>query len=190
MPAARLRITLLALLLSVAALESPGTLESADAPPDAVLARFLGVWTTEARIRSYGPPVRETLTSGRAVCRRALEGRYVEFRTSSIDPPGQAELQIMTYDPGGRVYRQWVFDSESYRHEAVGRWNPATATLRWEGNLDGTRFVIDDHWVSRDRLQWTLTRTAADGRLVQSIEGVVVRTITPAGGNRSPATPH
>ena len=187
MPAARSRTSLLALLLSVAALESPGTL--AEASPDAVLARFLGTWTTEARIRSYGPPLREALTSGRAVCRPTLEGRYVEFRTSSVDPPGQAELQIMTYDPGGGVYRQWVFDSDGYRHEAVGRWDPSTATLRWEGSVDGTRFVIDDHWVSRDRLQWRLMRTAGDGRLVQSIEGVVVRTITPAGGNRSPATP-
>ena len=35
----------------------------------------------------------------------------------------------------------------------------------------------------------TLTRTAADGRLLQSIEGVVVRTITPVGDSRSPATP-
>lgn len=177
------------MLLAAVALSSCGTFGATEAPSEAVLDRFLGRWDTEAVIRNYGPPVREVRASGRAVCHHTLEGRYVEFRTSSIEPPGQAELQIMTYDPAGRVYRQWVFDSDGYRHEAVGRWDPATATLRWEGSVDGTRFVIDDHWVSRDRLQWTLTRTAADGRLLQSIEGVVVRTITPAGDSRSPATP-
>jgi hypothetical protein len=190
MRTARWHIKLLALLLPAVALVTPGTLESADSPSDAVLTRFLGVWKTEARIRNYGPPLREVRTSGQAVCRRTLEGRYVEFRTSSIDPPGQAELQVMTYSPEAGLYHQWVFDSDGYRHEATGRWNSATSTLRWEGKVDGATFVIDDHWVSRDRLEWTLTRTAADGRLIQSIEGVVVRTITPAGGSRSPATPH
>jgi hypothetical protein len=164
-----------ALVLLGVVLLSVGTSESRDAPPQAVLARFLGVWKTEAVIRNYGPPVREVRTFGWATCRRTLEDRYFEFRSSSIEPPGVAELQIMTYDPEARLYRQWVFDSDGYRHEAVGRWHPATSTLRWEGEVDGARFVIDDHWVSHDRLEWTLTRTAPDGRLLQRIEGVVSR---------------
>lgn len=157
-----------------AALAFPGGLHAADAPPEAVLSRFLGVWKTEALIRHPGPPVREVRTSGRAVCRRTAEGRY-EFHTWSIDPPGLTELQIMTYEPEAGLYHQRVSDSDGYRHEAVGRWDPLTSTLRWEGNVDGVRFVIDDHWVSPDRLEWTLTRTAADGRLLQTIEGVVAR---------------
>lgn len=171
----RLMPRLLALLLLAVALASCGTFDSREVSPGAILDRFLGRWNTEALIRNDGPPVRELRTFGRAVCRRTLEGRYVEFRTSSIDPPGQAELQIMTYDPDAGVYRQWVFDSDGYRHEAVGRWDPATSTLRWEGQVDGATFVIDDHWVSRDRLEWTLTRTAADGHLLQTIQGVVAR---------------
>lgn len=126
-------------------------------------------------MRSPGPPAREVRALGRAVCRRTLEGRYVEFRTSSIEPAGQAELQIMTYDPEARVYRQWVFDSDGYRHDALGQWDPATSTLRWKGQVDGASIVIDDHWVSRDRLEWTLTRVSADGRLLQTIQGVVSR---------------
>jgi hypothetical protein len=164
-----------ALVLLVIVLAIPGTLEPADTPPEAVLSRFLGVWKTEALIRHHGPPVRELRTSGRAAGRLILEDRYVEFRTSSIDPPGLAELQLMTYDPEARLYRQWVSDSDGYRHEALGRWHPATSTLRWEGQVDGATFVIDDRWISRDRLEWTLTRTSADGRLLQTIEGVVSR---------------
>jgi hypothetical protein len=144
-------------------------------PPERILERFLGSWTTAAVIRNSGPPLREIRATGRAECRRTLADRYVEFRSSSIDPPGVVELQVMTYDAHADLYRQWVFDSEGYRHEAVGRWNAATSTLRWEGRADGVSFVIDDRWVSRDRLEWTLTRTAADGRVVQRIDGVVSR---------------
>ena len=166
----RVALVLLAMVLAV-----PGKLEPADAPPEAVLSRFLGVWKTEALIRRLGPPVRELRTLGRAAGRLILEGRYVEFRTSSIDPPGLAELQVMTYDAEAGLYRQWVSDSDGYRHEALGRWNPATSTLRWEGQVGGATFVIDDRWVSRDRIEWTLTRTSADGRLLQTVEGVVSR---------------
>jgi Protein of unknown function (DUF1579) len=159
--------------LALVALTGCRTFETNDDP--AVLDRFLGRWNTEALIRSHAPTVREVRTVGRAVCRRALEGRYVEFRTTSVDPPGAAELQIMTYDAATGIYRQWVFDSDGYRHELSGRWDPATSTLRWEGDVDGARVVIDDRWVSRGRLEWTLTRTAAGGRLLQTIRGVVSR---------------
>jgi hypothetical protein len=95
----------LTLVLLAVALMSPGTSESRDAPPGAVLDRFLGRWNTEALIRTYGPPVRERQAFGRAVGRRTPEGRSVEFRTSSIDPPGLGELQLMTYDPSAGLYR-------------------------------------------------------------------------------------
>jgi len=160
-------------LVVLVALAGCRTFEANDSP--AVLDRFLGRWNTEALIRSHTPIVREARTVGRAVCRRTLEGRYVEFRTTSVDPPGATELQIMTYDAAAGIYRQWVFDSDGYRHELSGRWDPATSTLRWEGDVDGARVVIDDRWVSRDRLEWTLTRTAADGRLLQTIRGLVSR---------------
>jgi len=145
------------------------------APPDPVLSRFIGTWKTEARIRNFSPSPREVRATGRGEARATLENRYVEFRTSSIDPPGVAELQVMTYDAQAGAYRQWVFDSDGYRHEARGRWNAATSTLRWEGEANGAKLAIDDHWVSPDRLEWTLTRTAPDGRVLQRIEGVVAR---------------
>jgi hypothetical protein len=32
-----------------------------------------------------------------------------------------------------------------------------------------------NRWVAPDRLEWTLTRTSVDGRLLQTIDGVVSR---------------
>jgi hypothetical protein len=141
-----------------------------------VLRLFLGRWRTETRIHNMGPPPRDIQTRGRAVCLQTLEDRYFEFRSTSITPPGEAELQIMTYDADANRYLQWVFDSDGYRHEAVGRWDPTSTTITWEGQAaDGSSFVIRDHWVSRDRLEWALERKAADGRIIQTIEGVVSR---------------
>jgi hypothetical protein len=91
-------------------------------------------------------------------------------------------LQIMTYDPDSRLYRQWVFSSDGYSHAAAGRWDAATSTLEWRGKSGDAEFVILDHWVSKDRLEWTLRRTQADGTLVQTITGTVSRT----GSDRQP----
>jgi len=68
-----------------------------------------------------------------------------------------------------------VFDSDGYRHEAEGRWNPASSTLRWTGKSAESSFVIEDRWISPNRLEWTLVRTDAGGRRLQTIEGTLVR---------------
>jgi hypothetical protein len=144
-------------------------------PPEAleVLARFEGQWETRTTIRHADNP-RDINTRGKGSCRRTLEGRYFEFRTETV-PPGESELQIMTFDAGKNVYRQWVFSSDGYRHEAVGTWNAATSTLRWRGASDGASFVIDDQFVSPDRLDWTLRRVDSAGRELQTIEGTLTR---------------
>ncbi|MFI5394195.1 MAG: DUF1579 family protein [Candidatus Binatia bacterium] len=140
----------------------------------AVLDRFLGDWETETWIRHDSPPAREVHTKGRATCRKTLAGRYVEFRSWTV-PSRAAELQIMTYDASAHRFRQWVFDSDGYRHQADGAWDPATSTLTWAGTINGAAFVIEDHWISTGRLEWTLRRKGADGRSLQMIRGLVTR---------------
>src|SRR3954454_20162627 len=91
-----------------------------------VLKKFSGDWRTQTSIRHTGRPPREFNTVGQAACRQTLDGRYFEFRAETI-PPEQADLQIMTFDVEAGVYRQWVFSSDGYRHEAEGDWNPASS---------------------------------------------------------------
>ena len=157
---------------------APNDLAKIPAEALAVLQKFVGQWQTETHLTRPGAkstkPSRTIATRGRAICEKSLGGRYFEFRAETV-PPGQSDLQIMTFDSEAGVYRQWVFSSDGYRHEATGTWNAATNTLRWTGKSDGTTFVILDHWVSPDRLEWTLTRTDAEGRVVQNIDGVVSR---------------
>jgi hypothetical protein len=147
----------------------------AQSSPDPILARFVGRWRPESTLHNYGPHSREIHTTGEAVAEPTLEGNYVEFRSCSITPAGESELQIMTKHRDSNLYRQWVFDSDGYRHEATGHWDAPTSTLRWQGEADGASFVIDDHWISNDRLEWSLSRTARDGHRLQTIDGIVTR---------------
>jgi len=139
-----------------------------------VLERFLGNWETETQIRHTGPPVRQFNTAGKAVCNTTLGGTFYEFRSESV-PPGESDLQVMTYDKSAQVYRQWVFSSDGYTHTADGTWNAETSTLLWKGKSGEASFVIEDHWLSPDRLEWTLRRTDARGNVLQTISGTGTR---------------
>jgi hypothetical protein len=123
-------------------------------PDDAMAAleRFLGSWRTKTQIQHIGPPSREFNTLGKAVCQATLGGKFFEFRSESV-PPGESDLQVMTYDKAAKVFRQWVFSSDGYTHTADGTWNAETSTLRWTGKSADATFVIEDHWVSADRLE-------------------------------------
>jgi hypothetical protein len=141
----------------------------------APLRRFAGEWTTETTLRRPGPPPTEVATKGKATCRATLGDRYFEFRAETV-PPGDSDLQVMTYDDAARVYRQWVFSSDGYHHEATGAWDAKTSTMTWQGKTDVGGFVIEDHWVAEDQLQWRLTRKDARGKIMQTITGTVRRT--------------
>ncbi len=68
-----------------------------------MLDRFLGAWRTETTVRDGEGKVLAH-TRGMARARRTLDGRFVEFRTTSI-PPGDADLQLMTMDPATGALR-------------------------------------------------------------------------------------
>jgi hypothetical protein len=154
------------------------TLSAADA--QAVLDRFVGTWKTRASIKNANATAtaREIFTQGMAECRRTLADNWWEFRTETV-PPGEADLQVMTFDAPRGVFRQWVFSSDGYFHSAEGTWDAATSTLRWSGTTAKGRFVIDDHWPSADRLEWSLRRTDSQGRELQTIDGTVERSPRP-----------
>lgn len=147
--------------------------QSSPAAASALLERFVGAWRTETVIRdASGAEVARTY--GMAAGMPTLGGRWIEFRSAST-PPGEADLQILTWDAEARLYRQWLFDADGSWQSAVGTFDPARETLTWRGEKDGVPFMIDDRWISSDRLAWTLTRTTPDGRVLATIQGTLVR---------------
>ena len=128
-----------------------------------VLGRFVGQWEVTVLVNG-----RES--RGLAEAAWTMEGTYVEFRSRTI-PPGDSDLQVMTWSDG--KYRQWLFDSSGYRHEAIGVWDTHHKTLVWTA----PDLVIVDRWVSPDRLEWLMERQA------RRLSGVVVRR-SPAPGSK------
>jgi hypothetical protein len=169
-----LRIFLALVVVATAALAARAQSGAGSpAAAGALLERFVGAWRTETMVRDTSGAV-IAHTYGTAAGTPTLGGRWLEFRTAST-PPGAADLQIMTWDADARIYRQWIFDADGYWHTAVGTFEPALALLTWRGEKDGVPFVIEDRWTSPDRLTWTLRRTAPDGRVLESIDGTLVR---------------
>ena len=170
---------LFALVLIQLPAAKPASAQSQDWPRPArqVLERFVGTWKTEVRIHYADPPARDFKASGKAEGREILDGRYVEFRSRTLDGRN-SDLQIMTYDPKSASYRQWVFDADGYHHEATGHWDAASSTLTWKGEKGDALFSITDHWTSANRLEWRLVREV-NGRRVQTVEGVVTRVSKP-----------
>jgi hypothetical protein len=146
---------------------------SSPAAASALLERFVGAWRTETLVRDVSGAV-IAHTYGTAAGTPTLGGRWLEFRTAST-PPGAADMQIMTWDADARAYRQWVFDADGYWHTAAGAFDATVGVLTWRGEKDGVPFVIEDRWISPDRLTWTLRRTAPDGRVLESIDGTLIR---------------
>jgi hypothetical protein len=171
----RAHATLVLLVLALGGSVARGY--AADGPTTAaataILERFVGEWNTETTVRDgSGREIAHTRGSAAAIA--TLGGRWYEFRSAST-PPGEADLQLMTWDPVARVYRQWVFDADGSWHGAKGTFDAASATLTWRGEKDGATLRIVDHWVSPDRLEWSLRRTDAKGRLVRTVSGVLTR---------------
>lgn len=173
-PLSWLRIATALVVVASAALAARAQgVQSTPAAAGALLERFTGAWQTETTVRdASGAAVARTF--GSAAGTPTLGGRWLEFRTAST-PPGAADLQIMTWDADAHVFRQWVFDADGYFHTAVGTFEPALSLLTWRGDKDGVSFVIEDHWSSPDRITWTLRRSAPDGRVLESMDGTLVR---------------
>jgi hypothetical protein len=155
--------------VAATALAAEGT--SPPPEPGAVLGRFIGQWETQAWLQGRSGPDSAVELQARGEGRWIVGGRFVEFRTENV-PPGQVEIQIMTYDEDMAAYRQWVFDSDGYTHESVGEWEPATATLYWRGQNTARSFVIDDRFVTPRRLEWSLRLTTETGEVLVPISGV------------------
>jgi hypothetical protein len=90
----------------------------------------LDQWTGSVESRSETPSVRTG--SARGVW--TVDGRFMR-QDWTIDPAGDAPRfsgsALMTYDPAGKVYRSWSFQSNGVVVESEGKWDESKRTLTW-----------------------------------------------------------
>jgi len=87
-----------------------------------VLSKYLGTWDEE-----YDFPSRAgAVTTAEWV----LDGKFVR-RTGKLNIVDLEWSEMLTFDPVGKSYRRWTFDSTGFSLEYKGTWDDQTSTMTW-----------------------------------------------------------
>jgi hypothetical protein len=81
-----------------------------------VLDHYAGLWDTE--ITSANAP----FAKGKVTAKWVVGGRFLQQTADMEDSPYRF-MSLMTYDPGKKRYRTWIFLSDGTTAESEGRWD-------------------------------------------------------------------
>ncbi len=148
----------------------------AKTPELQVLERYIGTWeeTTVAKPALWTP--QETTTKALGTRRWILNGSMLENKGSW--KPGDREfIQLTTYDPNQKEYRQWYFDQDMPTPmTSQGTWDEATKTFTFTGTFaDGIRTTSEQRFTDKDSFTWTLIAKDGSGKVVLDMVGKCVR---------------
>jgi hypothetical protein len=138
-----------------------------------VLGKLIGDWTWKSTNTRGG---KTTHTAGTMTAEWILNGRFVQCR--AVRTPGKHEnIQILGFDPVGKQYRLWCFDSSgNFEGPMAGQWDAETKTLTWRlDGQDDTALVMADHFIESDTIESTLTVSRQDGTVLHEQHGLSVR---------------
>ncbi len=125
-----------------------------------VLDRLVGSWRHE--VVEGQANVDEKNGTSTVVAQWSLQGQYLESRVT--DPDGkQVALSLMTYDSDARVYKAWIFSSNSPKPDLFTfRWNESKKTLTAKEDLGkGVTRHITIRSIDNDRYEVTATTKGA-----------------------------
>jgi len=124
--------------------------QKASVPPEMkVLRRLAGIWNIE----SEGVAPEQTRQTGTERRQLTLGGCFLQAR--AFDKEGKlANITLFTYHVPTKQYRLWHFASTGIAEDGTGKWDPATQTLTFTGDVD-------------DGGTWTYTLRFVDRRTTQ-----------------------
>ena len=140
-----------------------------------VLDRFIGKWAGKSENstsdQSYGTATVVTPISS---------GQFLQ--ESTTHESGNAQTNVLQWDPASGSYRLWGFSSAGRAAEATGVWDPATSTLTWQfqrepGEENTSRATHE--FVDSNTLRWVYETADADGEVVFAAEGLLIRETSP-----------
>jgi len=137
------------------------------------LQGLIGEWDYEAI--TILPDGEEEVSGGSASIRPDLGGRFLVGRTRQDDGESEA-LQIWTFCPDRKTYRQWLFHSDGEAVEGIGKYDESMRSLTWETEaVDGTAYKRTERFADEDSFLWYGTMTDQDGLVVARITGKLSR---------------
>lgn len=129
-----------------------------------VLEPLIGTWDAVSIAKpAVWTPQEKRITS--TVTREwILNGRFVFDH--SVHSSGEESHALISFDPQGKEYRGWWFNSEGHRNTNRGQWDAATKTFSYQTEPDDgkiTRSIV--RLITPDQHEWQIKVTDAAGKV-------------------------
>lgn len=157
-----------ALVAGCAMLPSPAATQPPAKPPELkILDKYAGTWKFEGVESPAEWTPKEVRYNGITVNQWVLDGWFQHHKVTFGD--GREGIDIITYDPRKKVFRQWNFMSLGLYSESLGTWDEQTQTLTFKSDLgDGFGAVSTMKFLDKDNREATLIVTDVQGKVYLS----------------------
>jgi len=135
-----------------------------------VLAPLVGQWEIHVDVKPSLALKNGYSSNGEATARWIHNGHYLHLDGFANSASGRFEWsEIIAYDRNARQFRRFVFSTEGFAAQSVGRWNDKTQTMRWKV------VSLPDRWsgeatthFGKDSVDFTLLITNDQGKTTRS----------------------
>jgi hypothetical protein len=129
-----------------------------------VLEPLIGTWDAVSIAKpAVWTPQEQRITS--TVTREWILNRRFVF-DHSVHSSGEESHALISFDPQGKEYRGWWFNSEGHRNTNRGQWDAATKTFSYQTEPDDgkiTRSFV--RLITPDQHEWQIKVTDAAGKV-------------------------
>lgn len=133
-----------------------------------VLDRYLGEWETEVTVKGTG----EKSISHQSR-KWSRQGKFVISEELDLATKKESHF-LVTYDPKTKQYRS-CFINEDVAVPLMGTWDEKSQTMRWKSAEGDYKHDSTHRHVSKDRIDWTMTVTSPEGKIVLEIDAKQTR---------------
>jgi hypothetical protein len=169
-------------LLILATFHAPAIADKdKDGPPPKpselkVLDRFLGTWDLElvSKVTEVNP--KETKSTSTATFEWILDGRFMRVTGKTLTPEKIESLQMMSYNPAGKQFYGWFFDSQGSVNEVAGQWDEDTKTMTWQAPVEENVTMTNRlRFTDKNTIVWTMITKDNNNKIYVDVRGKMTR---------------
>jgi len=150
----------------------PWSMSAGDAPKRSaelqVLDYLIGDWETVVTVQGTGEKFNSVQTR-----KWSRDGKFVLSEEQDISSKKESHF-LVTYDGKAKQYRA-CFINESVTVPLLGTWDESTKTMTWKSTDVAFKHESIHRSVNKDRVEWTMTVTGPDGKVVLELSAKQAR---------------
>jgi hypothetical protein len=149
---------------------------SKEVPELQILNHWVGKWDVDLTVKPNADLPKGRHAQGTAKAEWVLMGRFLQQTGTLEASDGLPAIQVhslMTYDPGKKVYRTWMFFSTGFVSESEGTWDEKTRTLTSTGRNaeSGITTTTKASFAEDGSESWSMISKNGDGKVVAETNG-------------------